>query len=168
MPISEHKASFPDLYPSAYAKDLSTPTQRLAYTQPQRDSADLVVHDHSRSLMHISLGVLEATLRSNLYLHAPYRAKDVEHAADIQHACTDCIKFKGTKAAAIGTYSTHPEFPGQYLTEDIVYLPYLLIADRLSRYEVFTSLKFKSAAQPLFGIRKVLGVWKCHRLGALE
>jgi hypothetical protein len=123
--------------------DLATPPQRLAYTQPQRDRADLVAHDHSRSLMHISLGVLEATLRSNLFLNAPYRAKDVEHAANIHHACTGCIKFKGTKSAAIGTYSALPEFPGQYLSGDILYfcgLPYLLIADHLSKYKVFTSL----------------------------
>jgi hypothetical protein len=71
--------------------DLSTPPQRLAYTQPHRDHADPVAYDHSRSLMHTSLGVLEATLSSNLFLNAPYRAKDVEYAADMHHACTDCI-----------------------------------------------------------------------------
>jgi hypothetical protein len=171
MPISEFKSSFPELYPSAYAMDLTTPSQRLAYTRPQRDRADLVTHDHSRSLMHVSLGVLEATLRSNLFLNAPYRAKDVEHAADIHHACADCIKSKGTKPAAIGTYSAQTEFPGQYLSGDILYLcglPYLLIADRLSKYKVFTSLKSKSAAQLLVDIRKVLGVWKGYRVQPKE
>jgi hypothetical protein len=82
-------------------------------------------------------------LRSNFFLNAPNRAKEVEH---------------GTKPAKIGTYSAHLEFPGQHLAGDILYLcglPYLLIADRLSKYKVFTSLKSKSAAQLLVGIRKV-------------
>jgi hypothetical protein len=128
MSIEEFQDQFPSFYKSANPVDVSIPPQRLAFTQPQRDRANMVTHYHHRSLMHVSMHQLEAALKANLLLNAPYRAKDVQHAVQLQAPCEPCIKFKGTRPAAKSTYSASPDTPGPMIAADILYLcgvPYL-------------------------------------------
>jgi hypothetical protein len=74
MTIEESQDHFP--------LDVFIPPQRLGFTQPQRDGANMVTHDHHRSLMKVSMHQLETALKANLHLNTPYRAKDVQHAVE--------------------------------------------------------------------------------------
>jgi hypothetical protein len=96
------------------------PPQRLAFTQPRRDRANMVIHDHHRSLMHVSMHQFEAALKADLLLNAPYRAKDVQHVVELQAACEPCIKFKGTRPIAWRTSSTSPDLPSLMIAAGIL------------------------------------------------
>jgi hypothetical protein len=100
----------------------------------------MVTHDHHRSLMHVSMHQLEAALKANLLLNdAPYRAKDVQHAVELQAPCEPYIKFKGTRPTTRSTFSIPPDTPGQMIAADILYLygvPYLYTVDRLTKYAI--------------------------------
>jgi hypothetical protein len=167
MPIKEFQALCREQYKISHPVDVIVPPQQLAYTQSQRDRANMVTYDHHRSLMHISLDQIKKASEANLLLNAPYRARYVQHAVQIQAPCERCIKFKGTRPTATSTFSTSPDTAGQMLCADILYLcgvPYLYTVCRLTKYASALRLMSKSAPQLLVGICKALGVWKSYNI----